>query len=167
MPEEHPTRKTPSVAELRGAEPPNKLPSVSLNAGTPSGRRCGRPPSDAPSPPERRDSISIVQVAGQAELSTSAPSTVTRSRASEVVVLGLRCSWCPGNAPMPVLTGLNAVPPAARWSKNMPIEFLHGRPLSPEDIEMIRGFTSDNASSRPPWFACGTPCGPVSSTSAS
>src|SRR6266478_4829506 len=54
------------------------------------------------------------------------------------LVLGLRCSWCPGNAPMPVLTGLHAVPPAARWSKSMPIEFLHGRPLSPEELEMIR-----------------------------
>jgi len=31
------------------------------------------------------------------------------------------------------------VPPAARWSKSrMPIEFLHGRPLSPEELEMIR-----------------------------
>jgi hypothetical protein len=39
---------------------------------------------------------------------------------------------------MPVLTGLHAAPPAARWSKDMPMEFLHGRPLSPEDLEMIR-----------------------------
>jgi hypothetical protein len=39
---------------------------------------------------------------------------------------------------MPVLTGLHATPPAARWSKNVPIEFLHGRPLSPEDLEHIR-----------------------------
>jgi hypothetical protein len=53
------------------------------------------------------------------------------------LVLGLRCSFCPGSAPMPVLTALHAVPPAARWSKSMPIEFLHGRPLSPEELEMI------------------------------
>jgi hypothetical protein len=39
---------------------------------------------------------------------------------------------------MPVLTGLHAAPLAARWSKRMPIEFLHGRPLSPDDLEMIR-----------------------------
>jgi hypothetical protein len=42
---------------------------------------------------------------------------------------------------MPVLTGLHATPPAARWSEKraaMPMEFLHGRPLSPEDLEMIR-----------------------------
>jgi hypothetical protein len=29
------------------------------------------------------------------------------------LVLGLRCSWCPGSAPMPVITGLHAFPPAA------------------------------------------------------
>jgi hypothetical protein len=29
-------------------------------------------------------------------------------------VLGLRCSWCPGSAPMPKLIGLYALPPAAR-----------------------------------------------------
>ena len=29
------------------------------------------------------------------------------------LVLGLRCSWCPGAAPMPVITGLYALPPAA------------------------------------------------------
>src|SRR5260370_13676718 len=36
------------------------------------------------------------------------------------------------------ITVLHAVPPAARWSKSMPMEFLHGRPLSPEDLERIR-----------------------------
>ena len=29
------------------------------------------------------------------------------------LVLGLQCSWCPGSAPMPVLTGLHAFPSAA------------------------------------------------------
>jgi hypothetical protein len=29
-------------------------------------------------------------------------------------VLGLRCSWCPGSAPMPKLLGLFALPPARR-----------------------------------------------------
>ena len=29
------------------------------------------------------------------------------------LVLGLRCSWCPGSAPMPVIAGLHQVPPAA------------------------------------------------------
>jgi hypothetical protein len=56
----------------------------------------------------------------------------------ESLVVGLRCSWCPRDAPMPLLTGLHALPPAAKLSKSMPIEFLHGRPLSPEELEMIR-----------------------------
>ena len=30
------------------------------------------------------------------------------------LVLGLRCSWCPGSAPMPKLMGLFALPPATR-----------------------------------------------------
>ena len=30
------------------------------------------------------------------------------------LVLGLRCSWCPGWAPMPKLIGLFALPPARR-----------------------------------------------------
>jgi hypothetical protein len=29
------------------------------------------------------------------------------------LMLGLRCSWCPGSAPMPKILGLYAVPPAA------------------------------------------------------
>jgi len=29
------------------------------------------------------------------------------------LVLGLRCSWCPGSAPMPKIIGLHAQPPAA------------------------------------------------------
>jgi hypothetical protein len=32
------------------------------------------------------------------------------------LVLGLRCSWCHGSAPMPVLIGLHSVPPAANRS---------------------------------------------------
>jgi hypothetical protein len=28
------------------------------------------------------------------------------------LVLGLRCSWCPGSAPIPKLIGLFALPPA-------------------------------------------------------
>ena len=30
------------------------------------------------------------------------------------LVIGLRCSWCPGLAPMPKLIGLFALPPATR-----------------------------------------------------
>jgi hypothetical protein len=32
------------------------------------------------------------------------------------LVLGLRCSWCPGSAPMPKLLGLYALPLARRQS---------------------------------------------------
>jgi hypothetical protein len=46
------------------------------------------------------------------------------------LVLGLRCSFCPGSAALPVLTGLHAAAPATRWSRSMPVEFLHGRPKS-------------------------------------
>jgi hypothetical protein len=30
------------------------------------------------------------------------------------LVLGLRCSWCPGSAPMPKILGLHALSPAAK-----------------------------------------------------
>jgi hypothetical protein len=56
------------------------------------------------------------------------------------LVIGLRCSWCGGAAPMPLLTGLHALPPVARWSKSvMPMEFLHGRPLSPDKLAALVG----------------------------
>jgi hypothetical protein len=29
------------------------------------------------------------------------------------MVIGLRCSWCPGSAPMPRIIGLHRVPPSA------------------------------------------------------
>ncbi len=34
------------------------------------------------------------------------------------LVIGLRRSLCPGLAPMPVLTGLHASPPAVMWSQS-------------------------------------------------
>jgi hypothetical protein len=36
------------------------------------------------------------------------------------------------------VTGLHTLRSAARWSKSMPIAFLHRRPFSPEDLETIR-----------------------------
>jgi hypothetical protein len=36
------------------------------------------------------------------------------------------------------LSGVHAAPSAAKWSEGMPIEFLQGRPLSPDELEMIR-----------------------------
>ena len=35
----------------------------------------------------------------------------------ESLVLGLRCSWCPGSASMPVITGLHPCPPAISRSR--------------------------------------------------
>jgi hypothetical protein len=35
------------------------------------------------------------------------------------LVLGLRCSWCRGVAPMPVLIGLHALPPAVKRSERI------------------------------------------------
>jgi hypothetical protein len=35
------------------------------------------------------------------------------------LVLGLRCSWCPGSAPMPVVTGLLSLPPAVSRSESI------------------------------------------------
>jgi hypothetical protein len=52
---------------------------------------------------------------------------------------------------MPVLTGLHAAPPGARWSKSMPTEFLHGRPSSPEELEMIRAARSRAWTTLAPW----------------
>jgi hypothetical protein len=35
------------------------------------------------------------------------------------LVIGLRCSMCPGSAPVPVLNGLYAAPPAARFTSTL------------------------------------------------
>ena len=35
------------------------------------------------------------------------------------LVLGLRCSWCPGSAPMPVVVGLHPAPPAAKRGESI------------------------------------------------
>src|SRR5882762_6791659 len=35
------------------------------------------------------------------------------------LVIGLRCTWCPGSAPMPVAAGLHALPPAARYKSTL------------------------------------------------
>ena len=35
------------------------------------------------------------------------------------LVLGLRCSWCPGSAPMPKIVGLHALPPAVRRTESI------------------------------------------------
>jgi hypothetical protein len=46
------------------------------------------------------------------------------------LALGLRCSWCPGSAPMPKLIGLFTPPPARRPARDMPqiLSQTFGRP---------------------------------------
>ncbi len=123
---------------------PTALPSKTRSALSSGGMRKGRPLWSA--------TIRCAITAGTPWLDIYCPGCRT-SRAIDIrtldrhplasvgsLVIGLRCSWCreAGNAPVPVLTGLHATPPAARWSKSMPMEFLHDRPLSPEELEMIR-----------------------------
>ncbi len=150
MPDDHPYRKTPSVADLmrkRAAdEAAHAADEAARKAALSIVERWNGERSVLWSP-----TIRCAITAGTPWLDVHCPGCRT-SRAIDIrtldrhplasvgsLVLGLRCSWCAGNAPMPALTGLRAAPPAARWSKRMsPIEFLHGRPLSPEQLEMIR-----------------------------
>jgi hypothetical protein len=149
MPEQHPTRKNASVAELREKRKAEMAVREAERAaqqaalGVVERWNAERSPLWSPT-------IRCATVAGTPWLDVYCPGCRT-SRAIDIrrvdrhplasvgsLVIGLRCSFCPGNAPMPVLTGLHAVPPAARWSKSMPVEFLHGRALSPEELEMLR-----------------------------
>jgi hypothetical protein len=98
MPEEHPYRKTPSVADLMRKRAADEAAHAADRAArdaarevverwNPNGRsrsrrRCGPRRSGAPSWPERRGSIFIVPVVGQVGRLISAPWTVTRSRRS-------------------------------------------------------------------------------------
>jgi hypothetical protein len=149
MPDDHPYRKTPSVADIRqrraGEDAVHEADRAAREAALGVVERWNAERSLLWSPTFR-----CAVTAGTPWLDVYCPGCKT-TRAIDIrtldrhplasvgsLVLGSRCSWCPGSAPMPVLTGLHAVPPAARWSKSMPIEFLHGRPLSPEELEMIR-----------------------------
>jgi hypothetical protein len=55
-----------------------------------------------------------VRVPSRSLISAIDPRTLDRHPLASVgtLVLGLRCSWCPGSAPMPKLLGLYALPPA-------------------------------------------------------
>jgi hypothetical protein len=149
MPEDHPHRKTPSVANIRrrraAEEAVHEANRGAREAALGVVERWNAEQSVLWSP-----TIRCAIVAGTPWLDVHCPGCRT-SRAIDIrtldrhplasvgsLVLGLQCSWCPGNAPMPALTALHALPPAARWSKSMSVEFPHGRPLSPEELEMIR-----------------------------
>jgi hypothetical protein len=149
MPEDHPYRKNPSVADLMRKRAVEEAVEAAERANQQAAlavvERCNAELSPLWSP-----TIRCAITAGTPWLDVYCPGCQT-SRAIDVrtldrhplasvgsLVIGLRCSWCPSSAPMAVLTGLHAVPPAARWSNRMPVEFLHGRPLSAEDLEMMR-----------------------------
>jgi hypothetical protein len=146
MPEDHPYRKNPSVAELRRRRAVEEAVEAAERANQRAAlavvERWNAEPSPLWSP-----TIRCAVVAGTPWLDIYCPACQT-SRAIDIrtldrhplasvgsLVIGFRCSWCPGNAPMPALTGLHAAPPAARWSKRMPVEFLHGRPPTAEDLK--------------------------------
>jgi len=155
MPEDHPYRKTPSVADIRRKRAADEAASEAEHAAQQAALRVvGR--WNAERSPLWSPTIRCAIAAGTPWLDIHCPGCRT-GRALDIraldrhplasvgsLVLGLRCSWCregeAGDAPMPVLTGLHATPPAARWSERRmpPMEFLRGRPLSPEDLEMIR-----------------------------
>src|SRR6266446_2518067 len=154
MPEDHPYRKNPSVADLRrerAADEAAKLRDrIARHAALRVIERWNAERRTSRSSPLWSPTIRCAVVAGTPWVDVYCPGCRT-SRAIDIraldrhplasvgsLAIGFRCSWCPGSAPMPILTGLHAVPPAARWSKSMPIEFMHGRPLSPEELEMIR-----------------------------
>jgi hypothetical protein len=52
------------------------------------------------------------------------------------LVLGLPCSWCSGSAPMPVITGLHACPPAAADRQHLNVALIdNGVRILPPLIE--------------------------------
>src|SRR5215469_3512029 len=152
MPEQDFTRKTPSVAELMRKRAEEEAVQHAERAAQQSALHVVER-WNAERSPLWSPTIRCAITAGTPWLDVYCPGCRT-SRAIDIrsidrhplasvgsLVLGLRCSWCPGNAPMPVLTGLHALPPVAsfdalRRSKIMATESLHGRPLSPEDLEM-------------------------------
>jgi hypothetical protein len=60
------------------------------------------------------DQVLRLKKKGQIIWSSGLEPTVDRHPLASVgtLVLGLRCAWCPGSAPMPKLLGLSALPPA-------------------------------------------------------
>ena len=79
----------------------------SVGVGMPENRQqCGAPWS-----PERRGWTFTVRGAGQAGRSMPSPLDHNPLASVGTLVIELRCSSCGGVGPMPVVTGLHAVPP--------------------------------------------------------
>src|SRR5260221_10491333 len=123
MPDDHPYRKTPSVADLRrqraADEVAHAAEETTRKAALSIVERWNAERSVLWSP-----TIRCAITAGTPWLDVYCPGCRT-SRAMDVrtidrhplasvgsLVLGLQCTWCQDDAPMPVLTGLHALPPA-------------------------------------------------------
>jgi hypothetical protein len=65
-------------------------------------------PANPPATPPKAPSALILH-GGSRQLQCC---SALKDRPFAADVLGLRCSWCPGTAPMPKLIGLHALPPA-------------------------------------------------------
>jgi hypothetical protein len=140
MPEDHPYRKNPSVADLIRRRAADEAAHAADEAARKAALRVVER-WNAERSPLWSPTIRCAITAGTPWLDVHCPGcrtcraidirTLDRHPLASVgsLVLGLRCSWCrdASSAPMPVLTGLHAAPPAVRWSeRGMPIEFLQG-----------------------------------------
>src|SRR5260221_5127073 len=121
MPEDHPYRKNPSVADLRrerAADEAAKLRDrIARHAALRVIERWNAERRTSRSSPLWSPTIRCAVVAGTPWLDVYCPGcrtlraidirTLDRHPLASVgsLVLGLRCSWCPGNAPMPVSPG--------------------------------------------------------------
>jgi hypothetical protein len=121
MPEQHDRNRGPSVAELMQKRATEEAAQKAERAAQEAAFRVVERWNAERSPlwsPTLRCAIT----AGTPWLDIYCPGCRT-SRAIDIrtldrhplasvgsLVLGLRCSWCPGNVPIPVLTGLQATP---------------------------------------------------------
>jgi hypothetical protein len=121
MPEDHPYRKNPSVADLMRKRAVEEAVEAAEHANQQAAlavvERWNAERSPLWSP-----TVRCAITAGTPWLDIHCPgcrtsraidiSTLDRHQLALVgsLVIGLRCSWCPGNAPMPGLTGLHALP---------------------------------------------------------
>jgi hypothetical protein len=60
------------------------------------------------------------------------------------LVLGMRCTWCPGGGPMPKITGLYRTPPAAGTPT-----LIHSAARAVEQLPGVRPHASPRSSRRP------------------
>jgi hypothetical protein len=68
---------------------------------------------DGPNNLKNQNEVSIARLAGRSARSISAPFDRHPLASVGSLVLGLRCTWCPGSAPTPGIVGLRALAPVA------------------------------------------------------